>query len=113
MIYAPSEVPLKSVSVVIPIRILDFIGVELAKHIDEAPCHGIFVRHASVDVEIDVVHALFGMIDVNWFGSDIQITKPDHRFVHIERNVKVGAKTAKPVKLRAYFSEEIEYPCGT
>src|ERR1019366_2219563 len=40
---APTEVSLKSVPKIVPIRVLNGIGVEFSKHVNESPCHRLLV----------------------------------------------------------------------
>jgi hypothetical protein len=48
---------LKGVSEVVPIDVLDTVGVQCPEHIGEAPGGGSFEGVARVNVEIDVVDA--------------------------------------------------------
>src|ERR1700730_3017576 len=71
MVYAPAEIPLESVSEIIPIRVLDPVGVELAKYVCEAPANRLLVCGTGIDVEIDIVHATVRVVYVDRFGRDI------------------------------------------
>ena len=46
--------------------------MELPEEVDEAPGNGLLESIARVDVEVGVVDAAIGMIDVDRFGRDVE-----------------------------------------
>jgi hypothetical protein len=103
---APGPVALKCVSEVVQIGVLDTVGVKRAEHVGEAPGGSPFEGVACVDVEIDVVDAVVGMVDVDGFRGDVQVAKPDGGFGGIEALFEIGTKIFKPLELEraGYFS---------
>lgn len=99
MVDAPTEVSLEGIPEVVPISVLNGFRVEFAKDVNEPPGGCFFVSISSVDVKIDVVDALFRMINVNWLWSDIDVAHPDCRLLRIERHFKAAAQALKPSQL--------------
>ena len=108
MVNPPSEVSLKGVSKIVPVRILNKVWVEFTEDIYESPGHSLLVSVAGVNVEIDIVHALVRMVDINRLWRDVEISNPDRRHIRTKRSFKMSAQPPKPGHFNAYFSEEIE-----
>ena len=56
-----------------------------------------------IDVEIRIVYAMVGMVDINRFGRNIQITQPDCWFLWIELGIEISAETSEPDVIRHVF----------
>src|SRR5947208_16448606 len=67
---APAPVVVEGVAEIIPVGVLDTIGMELAEDVGEAPPQRFLVSVAGVDVEVDVVDTAVGMVDVDGLGGD-------------------------------------------
>jgi hypothetical protein len=48
------------------------IGVKLAKDIDESPGYGLFVSVPGIDVEVGIVYAFFGIVDIDGLGATLR-----------------------------------------
>lgn len=70
VVYAPAAIPLEGVAEEIPVGVLNDIGVKFAEDIDESPGDGLFVGVSRSDVEVDIVDALFRMVDVDRLRGD-------------------------------------------
>src|SRR6516164_1967947 len=103
MIDSPTEVPLQGVSIVIPVCVLNRIGVEFPEHIDETPIARPRVSFASVDMEIDIIDALVRMVNVNWLGSDVKIAEPNGRRGRIKGLLEAFAQAPEPLQLEGVF----------
>jgi len=66
---APAIVPREGIAEIVPVGVLNDIRVQFAKGVDEAPAYGFGVGVAGVDVEVGVVDALIGMVDINGLGG--------------------------------------------
>lgn len=99
VIDAPAEVALKGIAEIIPVGVLDAVGMKLTEDIDEAPGDGAGEGVAGIDVEVDVVDAVVGVVDVDGFGSDVHIAGPDGGGGGIEPLFEIGADALEPLEL--------------
>src|SRR5579884_434986 len=79
MIDAPAPVILKRPSEVIPVSVLNAVWMHFTEKIDKAPRRCFFEGIPRIDVKIDVVDPMIGMVDVDRFGSNVDIAEPDRR----------------------------------
>ena len=100
---APAEIALEGIAKEIPVGVLNDIRVKFAKNIDESPGDHLLVGDSSIDVEVGIVHASFGMVDVNRLGGDIEVAKPDRRCIGVQGAFKISAQTLKPSELQSVF----------
>src|SRR5215469_3181669 len=91
MVDPPAEIPLQCISIVIPIGVLNGIGVEFSEHVDKPPVARLFVGVAGVNMEIDIIDALLRVINVNGLGSDVQVSKPNSGFHRVKGRFEVLA----------------------
>ena len=91
MVDSPAEIPLQCISIVIPVGVLNRIGVESSEHVDKPPVARLLVGVASVNMEIDIIDTLFSVINVNRLGRDVQVSKPDCGFHRIKGRLEVLA----------------------
>ena len=98
MVDAPTPIVIEGVAEVIPVGILHAVRVKLPKDIDESPFHGVAVGLAGVSVEIGIVDAAVGVVDVDGLRGDIQIAQPNGRL----RRRRRAANWGKPLRLRMF-----------
>ena len=113
MIDAPSPVVFEGVSEVIPIRVLNAIGVQFAKQIDKSPACCFLVCVARIDMKVDIIDAMLRMINVNGFGCDVQVAEPDRRLPRVKIRLEIVPNSLEPCQFeRILFGLDLE-PCGT
>src|SRR4051794_19728288 len=79
VINAPAPIVLECISKVIPIRVLNAVGVKLSKGVGESPLNYLLKCIARINMEVDIVYSAVGMIDVNWLGGYVQVAEPNDR----------------------------------
>ena len=52
-------------------------------------------------MEIDIVHPAVGMVDIDGFGSHIEVAEPDHRLCRVEIDLEIFANPGKPLELKS------------
>src|SRR5579875_972953 len=99
MVDAPPPVMRKSVPKIVPVGILHPVGVQLAEHVLKSPAGRVTVSLTRVDVEIRIVDAAIGMVNIDWLRRYVQIAEPNGRFCRIEVFGEIAAYAVKPFQL--------------
>jgi hypothetical protein len=99
VIDTPAVVSAERVAEIVPIGILNAVGVQFAKDVHEAPINGMIVGLARVDVEIHVVDALVRVVHVDCLGRDIEVSQPNHLILRAQMGVEEFAHTREPFQL--------------
>ena len=71
MVDPPTPIVSVRTAEVVPVSVLDFVGMKPAKAVDPAPGGGLLKSLASLGVKVGVGYATVGMIDVDGFRGNV------------------------------------------
>src|SRR5207302_2070085 len=100
---APAPIVLERIAEVIPVGILNPLGMKFPKNVHKAPTGRLRVGCAGVDMEVNIVDPAVRMIYVEGFRSDVHIARPDDRLLRIEPLVEILPNPPEPLQLERIF----------
>lgn len=104
VVEAPAYVAFDPLGVaVVPVSVLIGLLIELAEEIDEAEGHCFFEGGLGGWMETDVVAELFGVVNINVFGSNVEVPYPDDEIGGFKTRFEVGAEAFEPLELVGEF----------
>src|SRR5438874_2161144 len=103
MINPPAEILTESAPEVVPIGVLNLVGMQLAIDVDEAPGDSFFEGHTRINVEVGIPFTAIWVIHIDRLRRDIEVANPNGRLLGIEVGREVALQPFEPGELVNVF----------